>query len=84
MGDGITAAEANDPPGLFYQCTTLDSTTGKYVEEFSSWHGTQVSGIIGAATDNGIGMASVGRERACCRCACWPSAAAGTRTSSPA
>ena len=63
MGDGITAAEANDSAGLFYQCTTLDSTTGKYVEEFSSWHGTQVSGIIGAATDNGIGMASVGRER---------------------
>ena len=28
----------------------------------SSWHGTQVSGIIGAATDNGLGMASVGRQ----------------------
>ncbi|OYV00720.1 MAG: hypothetical protein CFE45_07930, partial [Burkholderiales bacterium PBB5] len=28
----------------------------------SSWHGTQVDGIVGAATDNGIGMASVGRE----------------------
>lgn len=28
----------------------------------SSWHGTQVAGLIGAATDNGIGMASVGRN----------------------
>ncbi len=28
----------------------------------SSWHGTQVAGLIGAATDNGIGMASVGRR----------------------
>ncbi len=28
----------------------------------SSWHGTQVSGIIGAATDNGQGMAGVGRN----------------------
>ena len=28
----------------------------------SSWHGTQVAGLIGAATDNGIGMASVGRK----------------------
>ena len=28
----------------------------------SSWHGTQVAGLIGAATDNGIGMASVGRD----------------------
>lgn len=26
----------------------------------SSWHGTQVAGLIGAATDNGIGMAGVG------------------------
>jgi serine protease len=28
----------------------------------SSWHGTQTAGIIGAQTDNGIGMASVGRN----------------------
>ncbi len=28
----------------------------------SSWHGTQVAGLIGAATDNGIGMAGVGRD----------------------
>lgn len=26
----------------------------------SSWHGTQVAGLIGAATNNGIGMAGVG------------------------
>ncbi len=61
-GDGITAAETNQVGGLFYHCTTPDSS-GNYTEELSSWHGTQVSGIIGAATDNGIGMASVGRER---------------------
>ena len=28
----------------------------------SSWHGTQVAGIIGASTHNGQGMASVGRN----------------------
>ena len=28
----------------------------------SSWHGTQTAGIIGASTDNGIGIASVGRD----------------------
>jgi serine protease len=28
----------------------------------STWHGTQVAGLIGAATDNGIGVASVGRN----------------------
>ena len=28
----------------------------------SSWHGTQTAGLIGAATDNGIGMAGVGRN----------------------
>ena len=61
-GDWVTAAEANDPAGAFYKCTQLDPTTGKYVAENSSWHGTQVSGLIGALTDNGIGMASVGRN----------------------
>ena len=28
----------------------------------SSWHGTQVAGLVGAKTDNGLGMASVGRN----------------------
>ena len=28
----------------------------------SSWHGTQTAGLIGAATNNGIGMAGVGRD----------------------
>ena len=28
----------------------------------SSWHGTQVAGLIGAATDNAVGMAGVGRN----------------------
>jgi len=31
-------------------------------ETASSWHGTQTSGLIGAATNNGIGMAGVGRN----------------------
>jgi serine protease len=60
-GDWVTEAEANDPSGTFYQCTTPDSS-GHYPAESSSWHGTQVAGIIGAATNNSIGMASVGRN----------------------
>ena len=61
-GDFITLTEANTRGDLFYGCTQPDGSGG-YLEEFSSWHGTQVSGIIGAATDNGVGMASIGRER---------------------
>ncbi len=30
--------------------------------ESSSWHGTQTAGMVGAATNNGLGMASVGRD----------------------
>jgi serine protease len=60
-GDWITAAEANLVGGEFYKCTTLDPNTGRYVAESSSWHGTQTAGLIGASTNNGFGMASVGR-----------------------
>ena len=59
-GDWITAAEANDKNGPYYQCTTLDHSTGQYVAEDSSWHGTQVAGLIAAIANNGIGMAGVG------------------------
>jgi serine protease len=59
-GTWVTAAEANDPISPFYRCTPLDST-GRYVAQDSSWHGTQTAGLIGALTGNGVGMASVGR-----------------------
>ncbi|HET9821442.1 MAG TPA: S8 family serine peptidase [Burkholderiaceae bacterium] len=47
-GDWVTQAEAG--VGAFQGCTASPS----------SWHGTQVAGIVGAATDNGIGMAGAG------------------------
>ncbi|MES3013819.1 MAG: S8 family serine peptidase [Pseudomonadota bacterium] len=31
-------------------------------ETSSSWHGTETSGLVGAATNNGIGMAGAGRD----------------------
>lgn len=46
-GDWITATETAETSGLFYQCGANNS----------SWHGTKVSGIIGAIADNGVGMA---------------------------
>ena len=47
-GRDSDASDPGDP------CTTGGSTTP------SSWHGTQTAGIVGAATNNGIGMAGVG------------------------
>jgi serine protease len=47
-GDWITNGESKRGP--FAGCTPGNS----------SWHGTQVSSIIGALTNNGIGMAGVG------------------------
>jgi serine protease len=49
-GDWITSAE--NASGTFQGCGA----------ENSSWHGTQTAGIIGAATNNAIGMASVGHD----------------------
>jgi serine protease len=45
-GDWVTSAEA-----------TADCTA-----EDSSWHGTQTAGLIGAAANNGIGMAGAGGD----------------------
>jgi serine protease len=53
-GDGVTDAEvaaATDPSDPLFNCTP----------EASSWHGTQTLGLIGAATNNNTGIASVGR-----------------------
>ncbi|WP_418316866.1 S8 family peptidase [Piscinibacter sakaiensis] len=49
-GDWITAAENSGGP--FANCGVSNS----------SWHGTEVIALIGAATDNGFGMASIGRN----------------------
>ncbi len=51
-GDWVTQAESAKVGGPFYQCAP----------EASSWHGTQTAGLIGAVTNNGVGMASVGRN----------------------
>ena len=52
-GDWVTQAEISQRGGPFYQCPSG--------AENSSWHGTQTAGLIAALTNNGIGMASVGR-----------------------
>jgi serine protease len=51
-------ADAADP-GDFV--TAGDAGTLGCAQTNSSWHGTQTLGLIGAATNNGVGMASVGR-----------------------
>ncbi len=50
-GDFVTAAEKAGV-ATFKDCDVADS----------SWHGTQTLSLIGAQTNNGIGMASVGRN----------------------
>ena len=56
-GDGRDA-DASDP-GDFV--TDAEAGTLGCSKTNSSWHGTQTLGLIGAATNNGVGMASVGR-----------------------
>ncbi len=53
-GDGPDA-NANDPGDWSIASDSCGASN-------SSWHGTQVASLVGAATDNGLGMASVGRN----------------------
>jgi len=65
-GNGKRDADPSDPGDWIDQedidagkfdgeCTSLDISA-------SSWHGTQTAGLVGALTNNRIGMASVGRQ----------------------
>ncbi len=50
-GDWVSSEDKANHPGIFdNSCDTGDS----------SWHGTRVAGIIGAATNNGKGIAGIG------------------------
>jgi serine protease len=49
-GDWISAADIAMPLFQTDGCTTVEP---------SSWHGTKVSGVIGAITNNGIGIAGI-------------------------
>jgi serine protease len=51
-GDWVEAADINVVPG----CTSTSDISD------SIWHGTQTAGLIGAATNNGVGMAGIGRD----------------------
>ncbi|MCW5665430.1 MAG: S8 family serine peptidase [Piscinibacter sp.] len=59
-GDWITLQETTTPGGPFEGCSVDEN--GDPIESYSSWHGTSVSGLVAAATNNGAGMASVGRN----------------------
>lgn len=48
-GDWVTSAESTAVGGPFEGCFVSDS----------SWHGTHVAGTIGAATNNGVGVAGI-------------------------
>jgi serine protease len=50
-GDWVSQADKTNDPATFDSTCDISS---------SSWHGTQVSGIVGAATFNGSGMAGAG------------------------
>jgi serine protease len=50
-GDWVTSDEFNTPGTPFYNCIAGIHN--------STWHGTQMAGIIGAAANNGIGIAGI-------------------------
>lgn len=51
-GSGGTDADASDPGTWASSCSSSTSI----------WHGTQVAGLVGAATDNSVGVAGLGRN----------------------
>jgi serine protease len=58
-GDGGGRDSDASDPGDW---TTKDQCQAGDAATDSSWHGTQTAGIVGAATNNSVGMAGVGRN----------------------
>jgi serine protease len=54
-GDWVSATDLQDP--VFSKC---GGGPNEDLPTDSSWHGTRVSGIIGASTNNGLGIAGMG------------------------
>jgi serine protease len=63
-GDWITIAENGTQGGPFYKCLNPDDPNNPpaQMSTDSSWHGTQTAGLVGAATNNKLGMAGLGRN----------------------
>ncbi|HEY9107770.1 MAG TPA: S8 family peptidase [Roseateles sp.] len=57
-GDWISFSENNTAGGQFYHCEP--DSKGGYPAINSSWHGTRVSGLIAARSNNSLGMTGVG------------------------
>ena len=55
-------ADASDPGDWVSQSEVATICNNKCAPSDSSWHGTQTSGLIAAATDNQTGIAGVGRH----------------------
>ena len=56
-------ADASDPGDAVTQADVDNGVPGCTPDQIasSSWHGTETAGLIGATTDNAVGIASVGR-----------------------
>jgi serine protease len=59
-GNGTGWSAGGSDPGDY--TTTTNQCGDGLPPQPSSWHGTQVMGLIGAQTNNGIGMASIGHD----------------------
>jgi len=57
--DGTARDADASEPGDF---TARNECGHRQAPVASSWHGTQVAGIVGAATNNGVGIAGTGRD----------------------
>lgn len=60
-GDWVTVEEVQaDPNDDLDETCVRDPDSGQLVDVDSSWHGTEVAGILGALTNNDRGMAGAG------------------------
>lgn len=96
-GDGDGRDDNPSDPGDWVDANSCPGDDVELEPEDSSWHGTEMAGVAGAAIDNGLGIAGVAPRativpvRVLGRCDAWPSdiadairwAAGGSVTNAP-
>ncbi|MEG0821448.1 MAG: S8 family peptidase [Burkholderiaceae bacterium] len=59
-GDWVSVSDTQQRPDLFPSDCLASDSSGRPADAASTWHGSHIAGILGAASNNSVGVAGIG------------------------